>query len=221
MRCKIYPLIPLTRCYDTSRCAGWMLVPIYVLRRRYSTYLENRNCIYHFIPLAQRTLGDLVNTDYLWQSTMQQFSTEQIEQDSKSNTDTTLKHPVNFRIKNEKHFVLTPDQNLLNFIDKMSICVKPGLKSIDQRFSEATLKTITAKSCSLVTQAVRPWCALKCSQWMLTDEGAWSKHAVELFRSAHTTRWIPRLVFTPKTEPCSFPANTCLAMVLRIRTTWC
>ncbi len=33
-------------------------------------------------------------------STAQQFSTEQIEQDRESDTDTTLKHPVNFQEKN-------------------------------------------------------------------------------------------------------------------------
>ncbi len=69
-----------------------------------------------------------------WRSTTQQFSTEQMERDRKSDTDLTLKHPVYFRIK---HSVLTPEHILLNFINKHLLCAEPGLKSTDQRFSEA------------------------------------------------------------------------------------
>ncbi len=70
-----------------------------------------------------------------WSKT-QQFSAEQIEWDSKSDTDTTLKHGVNFRIK---HSMLTPDHTSLNFINKLSLCVEAGLTSTDQRFSEAAV----------------------------------------------------------------------------------
>ncbi len=41
---------------------------------------------------------------------------EQIERDRKSDTDTALKHPVNFRIK---HSVLASDHISLNFINKL------------------------------------------------------------------------------------------------------
>ncbi len=42
-----------------------------------------------------------------------------------------------------------PDHILLNFINKMSVCAEPGLKSAGQRFSEAAIvndSVITAKS---------------------------------------------------------------------------
>ncbi len=55
---------------------------------------------------------------------------------------------MSFRIK---HSVLTPDHVSL---DRTSVCVKPGLKSTDQRFSEAVVahdSVIAAKSCSLAT----------------------------------------------------------------------
>ncbi len=71
-----------------------------------------------------------------WRSTAQQFSTERIEQDRKSNTGITLKHLINFKIK---HSVLTPDHISLNFINKLSFCAEPGLKSTDQMFSEAAV----------------------------------------------------------------------------------
>ncbi len=96
-----------------------------------------------------------------WWSTTHQFSTEQTEQDRKSDADTTLKHPVNFRIK---HSVLTPDDVSLNFKSKLSLCAEPDLKWTDQRFSEAAValdSVITTKSRSLVTPALRLCCALK------------------------------------------------------------
>ncbi len=68
--------------------------------------------------------------------TMQQFSSEQMGQDRKSYTDTTLKHSGKFRIQ---HTVLTPDHISLIFINKLSLCAEPGLKSTDQRFSEAAV----------------------------------------------------------------------------------
>ncbi len=52
----------------------------------------------------------------------------------KLDTDTTLKHPVNFQ---NNTLCTKPDHILLNVIAKMSLCVEPGLKSTDQRFSEA------------------------------------------------------------------------------------
>ncbi len=82
-----------------------------------------------------------------WWSTMQQFSIEQIEPNRKSDTETTLKHPVIFKIK---HSVLTQGHISLNFINKPSLCAEPGLKSTDQRFSEAVNahdSLITLKSC--------------------------------------------------------------------------
>ncbi len=76
---------------------------------------------------------------------MQHFSTEQIRQDRKSDTDKTLKHPPNFRIK---HSMLTPDHISPNFIYKLSLCVEPGQESADQVFSDldALDSVITAKS---------------------------------------------------------------------------
>ncbi len=59
---------------------------------------------------------------------MQQFSTEQIERDRKSDTDTALKHTDNFRIK---HSMLTPDHISLDFINKLSLCAELGLKLTD------------------------------------------------------------------------------------------
>ncbi len=62
--------------------------------------------------------------------------------------------------------MLTPDHISLNFINKPSLCAEPGLKSTDQRFSEATVKldsVITAKSRSLATPAVWLSCTLKLS----------------------------------------------------------
>ncbi len=67
-------------------------------------------------------------------STMQQFSTEQIERDRKLDTDTTVKHPVNFRIK---HSMLMPGHISLNFINKPSLIAETGLKPTNQRFSES------------------------------------------------------------------------------------
>ncbi len=72
--------------------------------------------------------------------------------DRKLDTDATLKHPVNFRIK---HSVLMPDY--VNFINKPSPCAEPGLKSTHQRFLEAAVafdSVITVKSLSPVTPAV-------------------------------------------------------------------
>ncbi len=78
---------------------------------------------------------------------MQQFSTEQIEPDRKSDTDTTLNHPVNFRIK---HSVLKPDHISLNFINKPSLCAESGLKSSDQKFSEAAVARDSEMNANLV-----------------------------------------------------------------------
>ncbi len=87
---------------------------------------------------------------------------EQIERDRKSATDTTLTHPVNFRIK---HSLLTPDHISLSFINKASSCAESGLMSTDRRFLEAAValdSEISAKSCSLATPVVRLLCcALK------------------------------------------------------------
>ncbi len=63
-----------------------------------------------------------------WRSTMQQSSTEQIEWDRKLDSDTTLKHLVNFRIK---YSALMPDHISLNFINKLSLCAGAGQKSTD------------------------------------------------------------------------------------------
>ncbi len=100
-------------------------------------------------------------------STTQQFRTEQIKQDRHSDTDTVLKHAVHCQ---NKHSVLTPDHISLNFINKTSLCEEPGLKSTDQRFSEAAItrdSEINAKS-----PAVWRCCALKRSRWGLTDNRA-------------------------------------------------
>ncbi len=88
-----------------------------------------------------------------WWSTSQEFNTKQIEWDRKSDTNTT----ENIRIK---HSALKPDHISLNLINKTSVCVEPGLKSTDLRFSEATVahaSLITTKSHSLATQAVQLW----------------------------------------------------------------
>ncbi len=108
------------------------------------------------------------------QSPTQQFSTEQIEWDRKSHTDTTLKHPVNFQ--NIKKSRLMLDCFSPNFIN---MCVRPGLKSIDQRFTEAAVAldpVITAKSHCLRTPAVPPCCALKHSRLVLTEDRANLQH---------------------------------------------
>ncbi len=79
---------------------------------------------------------------------MQQFSTEQIEQDRKSDTDATVKHPVNFQNK-----TLCVDARIyisLKFVNKTALCTEPGLQSTGQRFLEAVIvrdSVITVKSC--------------------------------------------------------------------------
>ncbi len=116
---------------------------------------------------AFRWFGALIHSTSVsarWWSTTQQFSTEQIQQDRQSDTDTTLKHPVSFRIK---HSVLTPVHISLNFINKSSWCAESDLKSTDQRFSEAAVtldSIITAKFRSLGSQAVWPCC------WWSTEQ---------------------------------------------------
>ncbi len=57
-----------------------------------------------------------------------------------------------FRIKLS---MLTPDYISLNFINKLLLYAERGLKSTDQRFSEAAVafdSVIPAKSCPLMTQ---------------------------------------------------------------------
>ncbi len=102
----------------------------------------------------------------------------------------TLQHLVNFRIK---HSVLTSDHISLNFINKPSLCAEPGLKSTDQRFSEAAVafdSVITARSCSLMTPAVRLCCSLKRS---LNTVGRcwWTEHGANTQRSRSTTHTHP------------------------------
>ncbi len=48
---------PFTQCYNSPRRGGGMLVPNCLHGRRDSAH---KKCIYHFTPLAQRTVGDLV-----------------------------------------------------------------------------------------------------------------------------------------------------------------
>ncbi len=101
---------------------------------------------------------------------MQDFNTEQIKQDRKSDTDTPLKHPVNFTIKH---------------------CF--DTRSFFTKLYQQNDSMITTKSRSLVTPAVQPRCALKCNQWVLTDSRAWSKPTTELIQNTHASSGIPGL----------------------------
>ncbi len=67
---------PLTRRYNTSRGVGGMVIPNFLLGRRDSSHLGDGKCMYHFTPLAQCTVGDLVLIiDYLWCSLNQVYCT--------------------------------------------------------------------------------------------------------------------------------------------------
>ncbi len=58
MQCKIHHLF--TRHYDTFRRGGGTVVPNCLYGRRDSAHSGDRKCIYHFTPLAQCTVGNLV-----------------------------------------------------------------------------------------------------------------------------------------------------------------
>ncbi len=58
---------PFKRCYNTSREGKGMEVPNCLYRRHDSAHLGDGKCTFHFTPLAQRTVNDLVLViDYLW-----------------------------------------------------------------------------------------------------------------------------------------------------------
>ncbi len=85
----------------------------------------------------------------------------------------------------------------LNFRNKLWLCAESGLKSTDERFSEAAValdSVITAKSRSLMTPAVRLCCTLKRSLnavgrcWRLVEHGA--NRAAKPFWNAHASSGI-------------------------------
>ncbi len=81
----------------------------------------------------------------------------------------TLKHPVN--CQNKK--MSTPYHILLNFLNKSSLCVEPGLKLTDKWFSEAAIARNSVNTAKFrLSPAVRPCWAVKRSRWVLTDDGA-------------------------------------------------
>ncbi len=122
-------------------------------------------------PVIRSPLQQIHKTSIFvgWRSTIIR---EQIQWDRKLDTDTTSKHLVNLRIK---YSVLMPDHFSFNFINKLSLCAEPDLKSTDRRFSEVAVAldfVITVKSC-LTTPAVWLCCTLNTAKK--------SKHAVEPF----------------------------------------
>ncbi len=58
---------PFTQHYNSFRQGWGMVAPNCLHGRRDSTHLGNRKCMYHFTPLAQCPVEDLVLIiDYLW-----------------------------------------------------------------------------------------------------------------------------------------------------------
>ncbi len=137
---------------------------------------------------------------------MQQYSTEQIEQDRKSDTDATLKHLVNFEMK---HSLLMPNHISHNFINKLSLCAELGLMSTEQRFSEAAVEPdslIAVESCSLTTPAVLLCCTLKCSlnhQKVVTDGRAQSrpKQSRSRTKAQSVSQSVSEIQFSQSVDP--------------------
>ncbi len=78
---------------------------------------------------------------------VEQFSTEQIERDRKSDTDTTLRRQANFRnethpVEARSHFTKLHKQNV--------VMCGARLKSTDQRFLEAAIVRDSVRCCSAV-----------------------------------------------------------------------
>ncbi len=72
----------------------------------------------------------------------------------------------------------------------MSVCTKPSPSFLEALVTSDSV--ITAKSRSLATQAVQLCCTLKCSQWVLKDDGAQSKTIADPVWNAHITGGILR-----------------------------
>ncbi len=114
-------------------------------------------CLYSIAALVIRSPPQQIRKASIFagcRSTTQQLCTEQSERDRKSDTDTTLKCLVNSR---QKHISQ-------NFINNPSLCAEQGLKSTDQRFSEAAValdSVISVNSRSLATPALQLCCAVK------------------------------------------------------------
>ncbi len=104
-----------------------------------------------------------------WWSTTQQFSTEQIKRDRKSNTDTPLKHPVSFRIK---HYCRCWRLMMFHLTSSTKRGYVQSQAWSQQRLSEAVIahgSVVSIKSCRSRNFSC---CSLKRNRWVLMDDRA-------------------------------------------------